>query len=512
LKNAGNAINQVPLATVTGLDLSTTTPLLNDTQLAALAKIQAHAADNGAAAQLDPSKTPTLADFTQLGVTGIGGTGQPTVAMINSVLVDPDITGTLADTVAKVQAIVDAYAAILAEANDANPDAGDNTPDTSTADPTAAQYAAIGADIGSATTDAENLALLNDIVGASQFSDVDSVAKLNDLARIANAIQAIAADPATVLTVENYAQIGLSGVSANNLASVRAAIAAQANNGSATDSLAKLQTLIDNANDAPVNTVPTPQTTNEDTAKVIAGLSISDVDAGSSSVTVTLAVTNGTINVGTGTDVTLTGNNSASVTLTGTVANINALLATTNAVTYAPTLHFNGTDTLTMTTNDGGLSDSDTVSININAVNDAPTGLGNLTLAAIDEGTVSPAGAAINTLGGLNFADVDSGASLGGVAVVGNTASAGTQGVWQYSTNAGTNWSAIGTVDDTTGALALSAATLVRFVPVVNYSGTPPSLTVRALDNSYAGSFSTTGATETRATVTTSTNPPLGPH
>ena len=232
------------------------TPLLNDTQLAALAKIQAHAADNGAAAQLDPSKAPTLADFTQLGVTGIGGTGQPTVAMINSVLADPDITGTLADTVAKVQAIVDAYAAILAEANDANPDAGDNTPDTSTADPTAAQYAAIGASIGSDGSDAKNLALLNDIVGASQTSDVDSVAKLNDLARIANAIQAIAAGQSDVLSAADYALVGLSGVNANNLESVRLAIAAQNDNGTATDSLSKLQALIDSANDKPVLTQP----------------------------------------------------------------------------------------------------------------------------------------------------------------------------------------------------------------------------------------------------------------
>ena len=54
-------------------------------------------------------------------------------------------------------------------------------------------------------------------------------------------------------------------------------------------------------NDAPVNTVPAAQTTNEDTSKAITGLSISDVDAGSGTMTVTLGVTSGTLTVTGGT-------------------------------------------------------------------------------------------------------------------------------------------------------------------------------------------------------------------
>ena len=53
-------------------------------------------------------------------------------------------------------------------------------------------------------------------------------------------------------------------------------------------------------NDAPVNTVPPPQSTNEDTALVFTSgngnaISISDVDAAGSPVEVTLTATNGTI-------------------------------------------------------------------------------------------------------------------------------------------------------------------------------------------------------------------------
>jgi hypothetical protein len=137
------------------------------------------------------------------------------------------------------------------------------------------------------------------------------------------------------------------------------------------------------------------------------------------------------------------------------------------------------------------------------AANAAPTWTGNGTLSAVAEDTASPSGATITTLLGGAFSDSDSGSSMGGVAVVGNSANASTQGVWQYSTNSGTNWYDIGTVNDTASALALSAATMVRFMPVANFSGAPTALTVRALDNSYVAGF-TNGAT--RVTVSTSSN------
>jgi hypothetical protein len=138
--------------------------------------------------------------------------------------------------------------------------------------------------------------------------------------------------------------------------------------------------------------------------------------------------------------------------------------------------------------------------------NAAPTGLGNLTLTAVKEDSANPAGQAIQSLTGLNFVDADSGASLAGVAVVSNKAASSSQGTWQYSTNAGKTWFAIGTVAEGATALALSAETLVRFVPVDNFNGTPTALTVRALDNSYAGKFSATDDKETRAMVNTSKN------
>lgn len=133
-------------------------------------------------------------------------------------------------------------------------------------------------------------------------------------------------------------------------------------------------------NDAPVNTVPTARTVAEDTDLSVTGLSIADVDA-TGSMTVTLAVTQGKITVASAAGVTAAAgtNGTASVTLTGTVAAINSALSATNGVVYKGKLNYNGPDTLTMTTSDGGstgtggaLTDTDTVGITVTAVNDPP--------------------------------------------------------------------------------------------------------------------------------------------
>ncbi|MGB7248169.1 MAG: DUF4347 domain-containing protein, partial [Phormidesmis sp.] len=140
----------------------------------------------------------------------------------------------------------------------------------------------------------------------------------------------------------------------------------------------------------------------------------------------------------------------------------------------------------------GGLSSS----------NQFPSFTGDATLAAVNEDTTDPAGETITNLFNGLFSDPDAGASLGGLAIVGNTANATTEGAWQYSTD-GTSWFDVSTVADDATALVLSAATEVRFVPAADYNGTPPALTVRALDDTYAGGFTAGG---TRVAVDTSTN------
>src|SRR5262245_45754626 len=72
----------------------------------------------------------------------------------------------------------------------------------------------------------------------------------------------------------------------------------------------------------PVNAVPGAQSVNEDTTLSIAGVSVADAD--SSSLTTTLGVANGTLNVATGGGALISGNGTDSVTLSGTAAQINS--------------------------------------------------------------------------------------------------------------------------------------------------------------------------------------------
>ena len=113
------------------------------------------------------------------------------------------------------------------------------------------------------------------------------------------------------------------------------------------------------------------------------GLSISDVDAGSGSMSVTLAVTEGTLTVTAGSSgAVVTNSGTSSVTITGTVAQVNDLLNTnaTSTVSYVDNTDTpSATSTLTLTVHDNGntgtggdLVSSDTATINITAVNDAP--------------------------------------------------------------------------------------------------------------------------------------------
>jgi hypothetical protein len=99
-------------------------------------------------------------------------------------------------------------------------------------------------------------------------------------------------------------------------------------------------------NDAPLNSVPTAQSTNEDTTLVFSTangnpISLGDVDAGSGELAVTLSVAHGTLTLGGTSGLTFTAgsNGSASMTFSGTLADLNTALA---GLAYQPTANFNG--------------------------------------------------------------------------------------------------------------------------------------------------------------------------
>jgi hypothetical protein len=134
---------------------------------------------------------------------------------------------------------------------------------------------------------------------------------------------------------------------------------------------------INAVNDAPVNTVPGPQSTDQNTPLTFSSgnsnqIAVADVDAGTNAIQVTLTATDGTLTLSGTSGLAFTvgdGTADATMTFTGTIANINAAL---NGMTYTPTLGFTGAATLTITTNDlgntgsgGPLSDTDTVNIQV---------------------------------------------------------------------------------------------------------------------------------------------------
>jgi VCBS repeat-containing protein len=191
-------------------------------------------------------------------------------------------------------------------------------------------------------------------------------------------------------------------------------------------------------NDAPINVVPATRNAVEDSAVVIGGLAVSDVDAGGGTLTVTLAVSSGTLVVGGG-GAAVSGSGTGNVVLSGTLAQINATLSAANSVSYLPSADFNGSATLTMSSSDNGnsgsggaLGDTDTMTIVVAAVNDAPVitsdGGGDLASISIAENTtavttvtstdVDSASRTYSVVGGADAARFTIDASSGALAFV----------------------------------------------------------------------------------------------
>ena len=136
-----------------------------------------------------------------------------------------------------------------------------------------------------------------------------------------------------------------------------------------------------------------------------------------------------------------------------------------------------------------GLGVAKSRDVSVIATNDSPQ-IRNSFLPVIDEDSSVPVGRAISQILAGTFDDPDLGSQLAGIAIVGNSANAATEGTWFYSSNQGSSWSAIGTVDDANNSLLIAANDWLGFLPAPNYFGTPSPLTIRVLDNTFAGLFS----------------------
>jgi len=225
-----------------GYSEPTSLPQLSSSAQDALAQISGY--QNG-----DP---PGATLYELLGITGVD---ESLVAALGTSLVA--LPAEARDTVSDIQAIVDAYRAIVAEANGP---ADDLTPGSQ---PTAESYARIGA-VAAGQLGGAALELLNDVIGTLLPGDVASVTQIDALATAAARVTATAAgqtvDP--ILSPADLRQLGidlgllgdsrsspmpLSGYgvgTAQMWRAVQAAVIAAPDDGSGTNTQQKLQQLV----------------------------------------------------------------------------------------------------------------------------------------------------------------------------------------------------------------------------------------------------------------------------
>ncbi|MBD2257845.1 Ig-like domain-containing protein [Pseudanabaena sp. FACHB-2040] len=267
---------------------------------------------------------------------------------------------------------------------------------------------------------------------------------------------------------------------------------------------------VSSSNDAPIVAAPTNSlNVSEDSSITLTGagnlFSFTDADDfGANNLRATITATKGTLSLVGADGTTVSGTGTGILTLEGTKAQINAAL---DGLIFTPVVNYHGTANITLEVNDRGntgaggeQTDSKTIALIVNPVNDQPTASGNVSVGAIAEDT-TPSGTLLSTLLGPSYSDLtDNQAGNGGgntatglsyIAIIGSNSYTGGQGIWQVS-DGGTGW-----IDIPNSGLSLTAALVfpsnreIRFVPATNFHGTPGTLAVYLADASAAITAST---------------------
>ncbi|MHA1103604.1 Ig-like domain-containing protein, partial [Kosakonia cowanii] len=135
---------------------------------------------------------------------------------------------------------------------------------------------------------------------------------------------------------------------------------------------------VEAVNDAPSISGPTTISVTEDTSKSLTGITFSDVDAGNATVAAAFSVNSGTLSAVSSAGVIVGTSGSTLLTLSGTIADINAFIAA-GKLSFLPASNSTTSATLNININDNGnsgsggpLTTSAAITLSISAVNDAP--------------------------------------------------------------------------------------------------------------------------------------------
>ncbi len=133
---------------------------------------------------------------------------------------------------------------------------------------------------------------------------------------------------------------------------------------------ATVTVVVNPVNDPVTQVLPAAQSTAEDSALTFSSATTNTITVGDldgDALTTTLSVTNGVLNLGTVAGVTVTGDGTGTITISGSAAAINAAL---DGLVYNPTADYNGAAVLSVTSTDGATTSSGTVAITVTAVTD----------------------------------------------------------------------------------------------------------------------------------------------
>ncbi len=239
---------------------------------------------------------------------------------------------------------------------------------------------------------------------------------------------------------------------------------------------------INSNNQPPTITAPSSLSVTEDVSSALTGISFTDPDAGNGSLTATFSVASGSVSATSSAGVTVGGSSTAR-TLNGSLTNLNAFIAASK-LSYTTALNATAPVSLTVNVNDNGntgsggaQSDTETVSLIVNAVNDSPSVAAPASITVTEDVPTA--------VTGIVFSDLDAGS--GNLTAIFSVASGSVSATSSAGVTVGGSSTALTLNGSLTNLNAFIAASKLSYTTASNAT-TAVILTVTLNDNGNTGS------------------------